>query len=249
MALADAQSQAIRTLLSKAAYDSNVTPGPPLPRSHPAPALIAKLHLDCMSLYSSARSLVKATGSRKRPSSASEPAGDVSAELRRYLADECAFHGALSRKWLGVDAGEKGGTAKGGDAVGFLAWAKKDLDELKDSGRGITISRRGEREMRDRLKVRVTDELESVKVFFKYYKKANDTVSDFILHGGKLESILRIMDPTASLPTCPNTGRTSGQDTSRNDGGQGEASHPTSSCVRTWVCGASRWANRCARYI
>ncbi|RDB25016.1 pH-response regulator protein palC [Hypsizygus marmoreus] len=175
MSLADAQSLAIRKLLSIAAYDSNIVPGPPLPLSHPSPAFIAKLHLECTSLYSSARSLVKTSGARKRPSSPSESSGDVSSELRRYLADEAAFHGAVSRKWLGVQAGEKGGTERGGDAVGFMAWARKELEELKDGGRGISIAK-GDREMRERFKQKVSDELESVNVFYKYYKKANDTL-------------------------------------------------------------------------
>ncbi|KAK0476744.1 BRO1-like domain-containing protein [Armillaria novae-zelandiae] len=138
LSLADAQSLAIRKLLSKSAYDSNITPGPPLPTSHPSPALIAKLHLECGSLYSSARSLAKTPGS-------TGDTGGVSVALRRYLADEYAYHSALAHKWLGVDAGEFGGTAKGGDAVGFLAWAKKELEDLKDGGKGIGITR-GEKE-------------------------------------------------------------------------------------------------------
>ncbi|KAG5653518.1 hypothetical protein H0H81_012591 [Sphagnurus paluster] len=176
MALADAQSLAIRKLLSKAAFESNITPGPPLPRSHPSPALIAKLHLDCASLYSSARALAKTTSGRKRPASAPESNSEVSAELRRYLADQMTLHSALARKWLGVDAGEKGGTEKGGDAVGYLAWAKKELEELKDGTKGIHIARGGDKDVKDRLKERVTDELESVNLFFKYYKKTNDSV-------------------------------------------------------------------------
>lgn len=168
MALGDAQSLAIRALLSKAAYDSNVTPGPPLPRSHPSPTLIAKLHLDCASLYGSALSLVKTSGASK---------GEVSADLRRYLTGEGALHAALARKWLGVHAGERGGKEKAGDAVGFMMWAKKDLETLKDGGKGINVTRREAKEMKNRLKERITDEMESIKVFFKYYKKANETVN------------------------------------------------------------------------
>lgn len=176
LALADAQSLAIRKLLSKSAYDSNIAPGPPLPSSHPSPALLAKLHFDCASLYSSALSLVKAVGSRKRPSSSSsDSAGEVSADLRRYLADEAAFHGALARKWLGVDAGENGSTERGGEAVGFLGWAKKELEILKDGGKGISVGK-GDRGMRDRMKEKVNDELDKVNLFFKHYKKVNDSL-------------------------------------------------------------------------
>jgi len=100
---------------------------------------------------------------------------EVSPELRRYLAEEAAFHAALARKWLGVDAGENGGNAKGGVAVGFLIWAKKDLEDLK-SGTGIMGTDR-EKEMRERRREKIIEELESVSTFLKGYKKMNDTVS------------------------------------------------------------------------
>ncbi|KAJ7075870.1 hypothetical protein B0H15DRAFT_865595 [Mycena belliarum] len=134
-ALADAQTLAIRKLLSKSAYDSNVAPGPPLPKSHPSPALLAKLHLECAALYTSARAV----------------AGEIATDLRRHWNDAATLHGALARKWLGVDAGEGD---RGGDAVGFLVWARKELEELK--GRKT--------------------ELEGVNVFLKHYKKANDSL-------------------------------------------------------------------------
>jgi hypothetical protein len=178
MALADAQSLAIRKLLSRSAYDSTVTPGPPLPKSHPSPALIAKLHLECASLYSSARSLAMTPSSSKskgKGKDSSSADGELSADLRRYLAEEGAFHGALARKWLGVDAGENGGTPKGGEAVAFLMWAKKELEELKDGGRGLGIGK--DKEKKERKKDRVMEELESVIEFWKHYKKLNDSVS------------------------------------------------------------------------
>ncbi|KAJ6509007.1 BRO1 domain-containing protein [Mycena sanguinolenta] len=159
--LADAQTLAIRKLLSKSAYDSNVAPGPPLPKSHPSPALISKLHLECASLYSSARTLAKtpSSASKGKPKGTTSADGEVSADLRRYLNEETVFHEALARKWLGVDAGENGGSERGGDAVGFLTWAKKELEELKG-----------------RKKDRVSDELDSVNVFLKHYKKLNDSL-------------------------------------------------------------------------
>ncbi|KAI9067272.1 hypothetical protein FKP32DRAFT_1563968 [Trametes sanguinea] len=195
MALADAQNLAIRKLLSKAAFESTISPGPPLPKSHPSPALVAKLHLECASLYASARSLVKTPGASKSSSKhkmklpfgkdkngsngGSEDTGEeVVPELRRYLADEIALHNALARKWLGVDAGEHGGTSKGGIAVGFLEWAKKELEELRggSSSGGVMDSDR-EKEMRDRRKARVHDELESTNTFLTGYKRMNDTMS------------------------------------------------------------------------
>lgn len=163
MALADAQTLAIRKLLSRAAYDSTISPGPPLPKSHPSPALIAKLHLECSSLYSSARTLAKT------------PSEEVSGELRKYLKDEAGFHGALGRKWLGVDCGENGGTEKGGDAVAWTAWAKKELEELK-GGKGIGIGGKAEKEKKEKRKDKFVDELESTNVFWKHYTKVNDSL-------------------------------------------------------------------------
>ncbi|KAG6891493.1 hypothetical protein C0992_005632 [Termitomyces sp. T32_za158] len=175
MALADAQTLAIRKYLSKAAYDSNIAPGPPLPSSHPSPNLIAKMHLECATLYSSARSIVKTIGARKRPSSAPST-GEVSADLRKYLADQTALYSALAHKWLGVEAGEKGGTQRGGEAVGFMTWAKKELQELKNGSKSIKLARGGDKDIKDDLKQKIVDELESVEVFHRYYKKINDSL-------------------------------------------------------------------------
>jgi len=192
MALADAQTLAVRKLLSRAAFDSTLNPGPPLPKSLPSPALAAKLHLECASLYSSARALAKTPGAsrtttqsksifkRKDKDARDETnnGGDeVSPELRRYLADEVSFHNALAHKWLGVDAGENGATSQGGIAVGFLAWAKKDLEELKSGGLshvGVLNSDR-EKEMKEGRKARVQAELFKVGEFLKGYKRMNDS--------------------------------------------------------------------------
>ncbi|KIM45339.1 hypothetical protein M413DRAFT_66183 [Hebeloma cylindrosporum] len=178
MALADAQTLAIRRLLSKSAYDSNITPGPPLPKSHPPPALLAKLHIECAGLYSSARLLAKTPGSTQ--SSSKESSKDVSSDLRRYLNNQASLHSALSHKWLGVEAGEKagtdaGGTEKGGEAVAFLQWAKKELEEVKDGGKLVSLGS-SDKEKEEEWKARINDELASVNVFFKYYKKMNDTL-------------------------------------------------------------------------
>lgn len=172
MALADAQTLAIRKLLSKSAYDSTLSPGPPLPKSHPSPALIAKLYLECASLYASARALAKTPGKTKAPGKGRED--EVAPELRRYLADEAQLCGALARKWFGVDAGENGGAERGGAAVAFLAWAKSELEELKDGGKGVSIGKA--KEKKERRKEKVAEELETVNVFLKHYKKMNDSV-------------------------------------------------------------------------
>ncbi|KAF5367538.1 hypothetical protein D9758_003815 [Tetrapyrgos nigripes] len=174
LALGDAQGLAIRKLLSKAAFDSNVSPGPPLPKSHPAPGLIAKLHLECASQYAGARALAKTA------SAASDLSSDVSPDLRHYLSGEAAFHAALGRKWLAIDAGEKGGADRAGDVVGLMTWAKKDLQDLKDGGKsgGVSGITAGEKERKERglRKERVSKELESVGVWLKHYRKMNDTL-------------------------------------------------------------------------
>ncbi|KAJ3774086.1 pH-response regulator protein palC, partial [Lentinula raphanica] len=171
MSLAEAQTIAIRKLLSKSFYDSNIAPGPPLPKSHPAPGLIAKLHLECVSLYSTARTLAKT------PSASSKSSEDVSPELRHYLADETALNSGLAKKWLGIDAGENGGQKRGGDAVGFLIWAKKELQEIKDGGKGAGLAK-GDKERKDRnlRKEKVARELETIDIWLKHYKKTNDTI-------------------------------------------------------------------------
>ncbi|KZT71802.1 hypothetical protein DAEQUDRAFT_723894 [Daedalea quercina L-15889] len=193
MALADAQTLAIRKLLSKAAFDSALTPGPPLPKSHPSPMLVAKLHLECAALYASARSLAKTPGDYRPASSTksklksafTKDRGDagvrdeggeaVAPELRRYLAEEGALHGALAHKWLGVDAGDNGATSQAGVAVAFLMWAKKELEDLKGGPSVMGVDR--EKDMRERRRERVAEELESVGVFLKGYRNMNDTVA------------------------------------------------------------------------
>ncbi|KAI6040240.1 BRO1-like domain-containing protein [Pisolithus marmoratus] len=183
MALADAQALAVRKLLSLSAYESTLSPGPPLPKSHPSTALLAKLHLECTSLYTSARSLALTPGNvRATRNAASESrigvSGEITSELTRHLTDEAAFHSALAHKWLGVDAGESGVATKGGEVVGFLAWAKHELDDLCGSIKGTLLRKdRMSGEDRRAKKERVTRELENVKVFLLHYKKMNDSLT------------------------------------------------------------------------
>ncbi len=175
MSLADAQTLAIRRLTSKSAYDSNITPGPPLPASHRPPSLLAKLHIECASLYSSANTLMTTPSSSKKSSKDSNSKA-VCSDLRRYVSNQAAFHNALSHKWLGVEAGEKGGTEKGGEAVAFMRWARKELEDLKDKGKLVSLGA-SERDKEDRWKDGINNELASVDLFYKYYSKMNDTVN------------------------------------------------------------------------
>ena len=197
MALADAQSLAIRKLLSKAAYESTLSPGPPLPKSHPSTVLLAKLHLDCAALYSSARTLAMTpskssltSGLKSSFGSASKSqsdsgggSGEVSADLLKYLERESKFHAAIAHKWLGVDAGETATPGKGGEAVGFLKWAQQELEDLHTPrlsrglglGRDATKDRDQDGKRQDR-KAKTEKELKSVKVFLEHYRRINDSV-------------------------------------------------------------------------
>ncbi|KIJ67762.1 hypothetical protein HYDPIDRAFT_173535 [Hydnomerulius pinastri MD-312] len=208
MALADAQTLAIRKLLSKSAFDSTFSPGPPLPKSHPSTALLAKLHLECATLYSSARTLAmtpakaqsrsgsaqgKSAGSAFKSNFGSKTSNEgngggnmeVSTILLKYLAEESAFHSALAHKWLGVDAGESGNEGKGGEAVGFLIWAKKELDGLHSGGKGLSFgkgvggSKGGADEGKGKggRKKRIEDEMKSVGTFLEHYKRINDSLT------------------------------------------------------------------------
>lgn len=151
--------------MSKSAYDSVISPGPPLPKSHPFPALLAKLYIHAAYSYSSARSLAK-----------THSEGDVSSDLRKYLAHEATLAQALAHKWLGVGAGETG--SRTGDAVAFLKWAKADLESLGGDAKKLSLAKGHENKKPK--KSRITDELESISSFLQYYKKMNDTVSHMV---------------------------------------------------------------------
>lgn len=196
-ALADAQSLAIRKLLSKAASESTLSPGPPLPKSHPSTALLAKLHLDCAALYSSARTLAMASSkpslasglkaslgsTSKSQSDSGGSSVEVTTDLLKYLDKETKFHSAIAHKWLGLDAGESSGPGKGGEAVGFLRWAQQELEDLHTPrlSRGLGIGRDGTKDRerdgrRQDKRARMEKELKSVKVFLEHYQKINDSV-------------------------------------------------------------------------
>jgi len=193
MALADAQSLAIRKLLSKAAFESTLSPGPPLPKSHPSTALIAKLHLDCAALYSSARTLAMSSSkssltsglkasfgsTSKSQNDVGGSSGGVSTDLLKCLERESKFHTAIAHKWLGVDAGETAKPGKGGEAVGFLMWTQQELEDLHTSrlSKGLAIGRDAARDRdHDDRKARIEKELKSVKVFLDHYRKLNDSL-------------------------------------------------------------------------
>jgi hypothetical protein len=164
--LAEAQTLSIRKLMSRSAYDSTLNPGPPLPKSHPSPKLIAKLSIDGLDNYSSALSLAQSARGGIRNHT------EVTKDLIRWLSDEKTLLAALTYKWLGVDAGEQSSTSgKAGESVGFLSWSKEQLETLKDGGTGIAgLSRKKKR------KERVAEEIASTNAFLNHYKNLNNTV-------------------------------------------------------------------------
>ncbi|ELU42717.1 pH-response regulator protein palC [Rhizoctonia solani AG-1 IA] len=174
LALADANVLSVRKLLTRSAVEAALSPGPPLPQGHPAPALVAKIHLHIASLFASARGLTD-TSQRKLSLLKSRGGADnaeMSQDIRRYLEEESALNEALAHKWLGVDAGEANRT---GDAVGYLRWAKSELESLKEGRLARFKKSGGDEKMK---KERSAEEIESVGMFLNNYLRTNDSVGE-----------------------------------------------------------------------
>jgi hypothetical protein len=125
---ADAERLAIRRLMTRAVSDSTLTPGHPLPRSHPSPSLLAKLHLNVANLYVSAGGLLNSCSA------------NVSDGLRRYIADQTALAHGMSHKWLGVDRGEHDAV---GEATAWLALARDELRPLAKKTKALAVEVEG----------------------------------------------------------------------------------------------------------
>lgn len=189
--LADAHSTAIRKLLLPVLpHTLFAPPGPPLPHSHPSPALLAKLYLHIAGLYTSARALFKVhaePSSRKLFKSDRDAPDQLESEIipayKRYLRKESLLASALAHKWLGVDAGENG---KVGEAIAWCREAKSKLEELEDGAvrekmKGLGMGKANDRKKDERRarKGRVERELEAVGAWIKSYSRMNDTVSSY----------------------------------------------------------------------
>lgn len=181
--IADAQSLAVRKLLSKSSHYSTLSIGPPLPKGHPSPSLLAKLYLFLFDTYSSALTLAKTPGSKGFSSfSASTPTsslssnvGEVSVDLRRYLSEEVPFAAAMAHKWLGIEAGEAG---KSGEAIAYLTWAKEELEVAKDIKLKSLLQQKDKRarSLLTERKDRINDELKLVRSFLDDYTNQNNAV-------------------------------------------------------------------------
>jgi hypothetical protein len=102
---------------------------------------------------------------------------EVTESLLLYAHDSAALHGALARKWLGA---EKGAQDAPGMAVGFLGWAKREMDALRDGkarGGGKVEGRDERRERRGH----IAAEAEDVAQFLRYYTRMNDTVRALVV--------------------------------------------------------------------
>ncbi|KAH8919896.1 hypothetical protein BT69DRAFT_1284478, partial [Atractiella rhizophila] len=119
ISLADAESLAIRRLLSLSKTHSylTITPGPPLPKGHPSPSILSRLHLQVRSSYQR--------------------------DFKRYLVEGEQMSSLLAYKWLGVDAGENG--TKIGEAIGWLGMAKEGMKEMVGRGLGKEKERKRKR--------------------------------------------------------------------------------------------------------
>ena len=166
LSMAEVHVLAIRRMFSKASAESALTPGPPLPASHPTPAIVAKLHLHIQSTLQTSVSFLKSA--------------DANADLRRYAERGAALQAAIAHKWLGVEAGEAKRTVRCGEAIAWLRWAKDELDGLKKANVGELVARVGEGREREAgrgsAKALLTREIESASAFLKSYTQLNDTV-------------------------------------------------------------------------
>lgn len=189
-----------RLLLPVLAHRLFAPPGPPLPASHPSPALLGKLYVYVASLFTSAAALLRvhdpsSVGSGRRlfkKSSGDKSAldadaadSDVIPELKRYLRKEALLSSALAHKWLGVDAGENGKPPRVGEALGWVMEARSRLSELEDGKvadkmKGLGIGKGVERrkEARKVRQDRIDREVEDTDAWVRAYQKMNDTVSE-----------------------------------------------------------------------
>ncbi len=212
--MADAHALAVSKLL--APFHQSITlrpPGPPLPKGHPSPSLLAKLYLHIASLYSSARSLVKTVSSSAAAGSKDSAVrgAEVIPQLLNYLRKEWSLADTTGRKWLGVEAGENPAGDKVGLAVGWLQDAKSRMEEVKKSGAvgGSTFKNKfkslktGDKESKSSAKdrkSRVEEEIEEVNTYLKVYTQMNNTVCLLSSHVFKNASLTFDHPPLGQLP-------------------------------------------------
>ncbi|GAA99387.1 hypothetical protein E5Q_06083 [Mixia osmundae IAM 14324] len=175
--MADAERLAIRRLLSRSSADTALRPGPPLPRTHPSPGLLAKLYLNVYEHYDAARSTAKLVGGQRKTEDAhlsNDAKSIVLQSFRTYLSDGRAASLAIGYKWLGVEAGER--MSKYGEAIGWLKLAREALQDLVSSGKPLA-SLLGRNKARAGRKSHLEAELASVEMFLTSYTQLNETIT------------------------------------------------------------------------
>lgn len=171
LSLAISQSLAIRKLMSPLHAYTLHNPGPPLPKSHPSPQILLKLHLDTSSLFNASRVMLKS--SIKLTLRVQHV--DLPPDLKAHTKRREVFHAGVAKKWLGIDAANNGNT-------GFaIAWLKAASEELADnvsssSSERLKILSKSIRKARDERKNELEVELSSIETYLKAYKQLNDTV-------------------------------------------------------------------------
>lgn len=164
LALADAERLAIRRLLSRSRMDHHTNPGAGLPKSHPSPALLAKLELNVHQLYAGARDAFKlACGS-----------GELSGSLRNYVNEGRQFALGCAYKWLALEAGELAG--QNGEAIGWLGLAREAIKAVR-SGSVIAVRQGSLKNDWARKKGKVEQEIDEIDRFLKAYEQLNRTVT------------------------------------------------------------------------
>lgn len=180
---------AISKLMHPTLAHSLINPGPPLPKFHPSPSLLAKLYLHVGSLYDSARALLKipeATPTKlfsrnKADSDSDAVEGEVIPALKRYLVKESLLASALAHKWLGIDAGSD----KTGLAIAWLTEARKRVEVLEESkvrekmkglSLGLGKDKKQKEEVRRQRRGRVEWEKDGLDEWLKMLSRMNDTV-------------------------------------------------------------------------
>jgi len=162
--LADAERLAIRRLLSRSAMDRHANPGAGLPKSHPSPALLAKLELNVHHLYSSAKDAFKLASG----------VGEISSSLRSYVSEGRQVALGRGYKWLALEAGEQ--ASQNGEAIGWLGLAREALKAV--CGGSVLAVRNGSlKNDWARKKAKIEQELEEIQKFLKAYEQLNRTVT------------------------------------------------------------------------
>jgi hypothetical protein len=143
--------------------DRHAHPGAGLPKSHPSPALLAKLELNVHQLYSSAKDAYKLASGL----------GEIASSLRSYVSEGRQVALGRGYKWLALEAGEQAN--QNGEAIGWLGLARETMKAVC-SGSVLAVRNGSLKNDWARKKGKVEQELEEIDKFLKAYEQLNRTV-------------------------------------------------------------------------